>query len=77
MNDLFWIGRMLKQIRRNREDEEQLMKNVPGWKAGTWYGEPIFKTLKHDEWFDPILEEYYAHTKEKYMTKRLFIYLRQ
>lgn len=38
----------LKQVRRNRDEEANLMKNVPGWKVGTWYGEKIFKTKQGD-----------------------------
>ena len=34
----------LKQLTRNRDEEEKLMADVPGWKVGTWYGEPVFKT---------------------------------
>lgn len=28
------------------------MKDVPGWKTGTWYGEPVYFTLG-DKWWDP------------------------
>lgn len=43
----------LKQVRLNRDEEADLMKNVAGWKVGTWYGEPIFKTLPKDTLVDP------------------------
>jgi NADH dehydrogenase (ubiquinone) 1 alpha subcomplex subunit 13 len=43
----------LKQLRRNRDEEADLMKNVPGWVVGTWYGEPIFKTKPNDAFLDP------------------------
>lgn len=36
------------------------MKNVPGWKVGTLYGEPLYKTIG-DNIIDPISLEYYAH----------------
>ncbi|XP_013789118.1 NADH dehydrogenase [ubiquinone] 1 alpha subcomplex subunit 13-like [Limulus polyphemus] len=55
----------LKQLRRNVEEEAELMKNVPGWEVGTYYGEPIYKTVPKEKLLDPILEEYYAHTSEK------------
>lgn len=29
------------------------MKDVPGWKTGTWYGEPVYFTLG-DKWWDPV-----------------------
>ncbi|CAF1055828.1 unnamed protein product [Didymodactylos carnosus] len=34
----------LTQYRRNRDEEEKLMADVPGWKVGTWFGEPVYKT---------------------------------
>lgn len=52
----------LKQLRRNRNEEASLMLNVKGWKTGTWFGEPIFKsTSGKDILNDPIFKEFYAH----------------
>ncbi|QQP39877.1 NADH dehydrogenase 1 alpha subcomplex subunit 13, partial [Caligus rogercresseyi] len=34
----------LKEIRINRDWEEEIMKDVPGWEVGTWFGEPIYRT---------------------------------
>lgn len=62
----------LKQLRKNRDDEAELMKNVPGWVVGTWYGEPIFKTRPKDEWRVPSIEEYYAHTDDKHYDDRVY-----
>jgi NADH dehydrogenase (ubiquinone) 1 alpha subcomplex subunit 13 len=39
-------------VRQNREFENELMKNVPGWKTGTWYGEPVYFTMG-EKWWDP------------------------
>ncbi|KAF7635281.1 C34b2.8 [Meloidogyne graminicola] len=36
---------VLRIMKKNRELEKDLMKEVPGWKVGTWYGEPIYFTL--------------------------------
>lgn len=44
----------LKQLRINRDEERELMKNVAGWKVGTWYGEPIFKTRPTDKFEEPL-----------------------
>lgn len=55
----------LKQIRRNRDEEAKLMANVPGWKVGTWFGEPVYKTLQPDDWVDPGYFEFYCHTSPK------------
>jgi len=50
------------RARENIEIEAELMKDVPGWEVGTWFGEPIYKTVPADEWEDPINFEYYVHT---------------
>ncbi|KAH9376962.1 hypothetical protein HPB48_002723 [Haemaphysalis longicornis] len=55
----------LKQLKKNREEERELMKNVPGWAVGTYFGEPIYKTVSPNHHVDPIPEEYYAHTCPK------------
>uniref|UniRef100_A0A7R8VBL1 NADH dehydrogenase [ubiquinone] 1 alpha subcomplex subunit 13 n=1 Tax=Timema douglasi TaxID=61478 RepID=A0A7R8VBL1_TIMDO len=67
--------RFLKQIRRNREEEAKLMANVPGWEVGTWYGEPIYKTLPTDTLIEPIFHEYFAHAAPSDTEKRLFFRL--
>merc|ERR1719347_1927732 len=41
----------LKQCRRNRDAETELMANEEGWEVGTWYGHPIYKTTG-DKWID-------------------------
>lgn len=35
----------LQHLRRLREEERELMKDHPGWKLGTLYGEPVYKTM--------------------------------
>ena len=57
----------LKQIRRNRDEEARLMANVQGWQVGTWFGEPVYKTVKNDEWVDP--------SKLRYFCRNLFSFL--
>lgn len=37
------------------------MKDVPGWKVGTWYGEPVYFTMV-DKWWDPSQIEVMAHS---------------
>ena len=39
----------LKQLRINRDAEIELMADVKDWEVGTWYGEPVFKTVKDEE----------------------------
>lgn len=63
----------LKQIRRNRDDEAKLMANVPGWVVGTWFGEPVYKTIKGSEWVDPSMQEFYCHTDHKHFLERVLM----
>lgn len=65
----------LKQLKRNRDEENDLMRNVPGWETGTWFGEKIFKTLPEDTLVDPIFKEYYAHAPYKAYAERANIKL--
>lgn len=65
----------LKQTARNREEEAQLMKNVPGWVVGTWYGEPIFKTLPKDTLLEPHWQDFCAHASYKTMADRAHFHL--
>jgi len=61
----------LKQLRRNRDDEAKLMANVPGWVVGTWYGEPVYKTLPPDTLVTPHISEFYAHGPESEYRRRV------
>ncbi|CAH1725268.1 NADH dehydrogenase [ubiquinone] 1 alpha subcomplex subunit 13 [Aphis gossypii] len=62
----------LKQLRRNRDAEEKLMENVKGWKTGTLYGEPVYKTVGKDKLIEPGLNEYYAHAPDKVLFDRAY-----
>lgn len=65
----------LKHLRRNRDSEAELMANVEGWKVGTWYGEPIYKTQPDDHLVEPRILEYYAHADVKDFKKRAYLSL--
>jgi len=65
----------LKQLRINRDEEAELMKNVPGWKVGTLYGEPIYKTLPKEEWYDVTGDEYYVHAHPAEQDKKKLLSL--
>ena len=59
-------------MRRNRDEENELMKNVPGWITGTWFGEPVFKSNRNlDTWIDPMHIDMYAHTRARDMNKHI------
>lgn len=60
----------LRQLRRNRDEEAKLMANVEGWKVGTWFGEPIYKTKPKDYFVQPYFYEFYAHVSDKDRDKR-------
>uniref|UniRef100_A0A1A9W301 NADH dehydrogenase [ubiquinone] 1 alpha subcomplex subunit 13 n=1 Tax=Glossina brevipalpis TaxID=37001 RepID=A0A1A9W301_9MUSC len=55
----------LKQLRRNRDEEAKLMANVKGWEVGTWYGEPIYKTIPKDKLMPPTYHEFFIHSDSK------------
>ncbi|VDD85803.1 unnamed protein product [Enterobius vermicularis] len=56
--------RWLKFLKKNRDIENEVMKDVPGWKTGTWYGEPVYFTLG-DKWWDPCHFEAYVHSTRR------------
>lgn len=56
---------LLKNLRKMREEETELMKNVEGWETGTLYGEKIYNTLPENEFKLPYVQEYYAHAPKK------------
>ncbi|KAK4472064.1 hypothetical protein MN116_005437 [Schistosoma mekongi] len=51
----------LKQLRRNREYEENLMKDVASWKTGQWFDYPVYHNPR-GLWYDPEKIDFYAHT---------------
>ncbi|XP_018328231.1 NADH dehydrogenase [ubiquinone] 1 alpha subcomplex subunit 13 [Agrilus planipennis] len=65
----------LKQLRRNRDEEADLMKNVEGWEVGTWYGEPLYKTLPKGTLVEPTYWDYYVHASSKDYIKRAYLCL--
>ena len=60
----------MKQLRRNRDEEEKLMANVEGWEVGTYYGEPIYRTLPKDTLIEPRAGEFYVHADYKDFKRR-------
>lgn len=58
-------------MRRNRDEEAKLMANVPGWEVGTWYGEPVYKTLPPDALVTPHIKEFYIHAPESELSRRI------
>ncbi|XP_049871553.1 NADH dehydrogenase [ubiquinone] 1 alpha subcomplex subunit 13 [Pectinophora gossypiella] len=66
----------LKQLRKNRDAEAELMKDVPGWEVGTFYGERVYKLLPPDTLVEPIFHEYYAHSEPKEWFRRACLKLR-
>lgn len=48
------------------------MKNVKGWKTGTLYGEPVYKTVSDKELVNPSLNEYYVHAHDKTLYDRVY-----
>ena len=52
---------LLKQMRKNRDYEAELMKDVEGWEVGTLYGTPVYNTVAENDWVPPSPDSYYAH----------------
>jgi len=52
----------LRQLRKNRDDERELMKDVEGWKVGHYWGESIYQTRPENE-FPPYvsMNDYMVH----------------
>lgn len=49
-------------MRLVRDEEADLMKNVPAWEVGTFFGEPIYHTIPKDEFVNPSLNELVVHS---------------
>lgn len=64
-----YVRRYLKEIRRNRDEEAELMKNVPDWEVGKLYNEKIFRSLPPEQLVDPDINEFYAHTRFLFMSE--------
>jgi len=60
----------LKQLTRNRAEEAELMKDVPGWEVGKYYDLPIY-TKPVGSFTNPQICEFYAHSDPKHLWERL------
>ncbi len=56
---MFSHRRYLRQLRKNRDEERELMKDVEGWEVGKWKGEPVYWNQERFPVIHP--EEYWAH----------------
>jgi len=59
------LRRYLKQLRVIREEERELMKNVKGWVVGTFYGEPLYKSLPEDAMPHIRENDFFIHRPKK------------
>ena len=53
---------LLRQLRENRDSENELMKDRPDWVTGTWRGKPLYHNVS-GRFVSVPNEEYYAHAK--------------
>ncbi|XP_015589181.1 NADH dehydrogenase [ubiquinone] 1 alpha subcomplex subunit 13 [Cephus cinctus] len=53
----------LKQVRRNRDAEADLMKDYPGWQVGKLFDEARFIGDDPDKFIEPNISEYFAHAR--------------
>ncbi|KAL6438815.1 hypothetical protein ACFW04_003715 [Cataglyphis niger] len=61
---------VLRQMRRNRDEEAELMKNVEGWEVGTYYGEPIYFLDDENQFREPLFWEHFGHADPEDVAKR-------
>merc|ERR1711976_1158511 len=61
---------MMKQLRKNRDDEIELMKDRPDWKTGTWRGKPLYHNIP-GRFILPPGQEYLAHCSKRHTRRRL------
>lgn len=61
----------LTQLRKNRDHENELMKGVKGWQTGKLGDVPVYHN-KQNDWINPSVEEYYAHSSYWDMYNRIF-----
>lgn len=48
------------QCRKNRDEERELMKNYPEWEVGTYFREPVYRTMPNN-FHEPTYFEFMAH----------------
>lgn len=48
-------------MRKNRDAEATLMKDVQGWEVGTLFGTPVYNTVGENEWIGYRPKSYYSH----------------
>ena len=61
----------MKQCRENVEAEKELMKNVPEWELGTYFREPVYRTMPN-QWHNPTYMEFTAHADPLEAVYRVF-----
>ncbi|ESN89828.1 hypothetical protein HELRODRAFT_186249 [Helobdella robusta] len=61
----------LKRLRENRDEENELMKDVPGWETGKFEGQPVYHS-SHERFPYVDMKEYYAHSKYSDMFDRVY-----
>lgn len=58
----------LKRLWVNREEERELMKDVPGWVVGTWYGDKLYNDSSRMPY--PTMQEFYVHSSPREFYRR-------
>nr|XP_012149523.1 PREDICTED: NADH dehydrogenase [ubiquinone] 1 alpha subcomplex subunit 13 [Megachile rotundata] len=62
---------LIKHMKRVRDEEADLMKDVEGWEVGTLYGTPIFYQ-ERPEYFEPRPTDAYVFSDPNDFVNRLF-----
>ncbi len=67
---MHYFCRYMKQLRANRDEERELMKDVEGWEVGKWKGEPVYWN-EVGRFPEVSADEYYAHAPIEAGLRRL------
>lgn len=65
--------KFLKVMKNLRRDEEYVMQGVPGWSAGTLFGEPIYKTGPKDKIQGPSIDEWIVGRSRGEWTRKVIV----
>merc|ERR1711913_43256 len=59
----------IKELKKHRDAEEELMSDTEGWEVGTWFGQKVYKTVPDNQLLHyysagKVSWEYFAHYEQ-------------
>ncbi|XP_043252347.1 NADH dehydrogenase [ubiquinone] 1 alpha subcomplex subunit 13 [Colletes gigas] len=64
---------LMKRMREIAIEEADLMKDVPEWELGTYFGEPVFLSLPPEKFVKPTRNELNLHSHVKDYSTRFYL----